>query len=226
MSQPDSPAGRASLKALDAIAPSGLHPARPFTRPGPPGKPDGVPARPEAQAPPRGGRVRLPASQASSPSEPRSPPRPAKPGTRAMGTTSPDHHELAARRREVARLAGQPVRFGTADGECADRPGHGLAAVVLALLLRRNQPCTPRMIAEALIEADGVVGDPDRLTQAIAHELAEAAEPAAGALFARQAARDNLWTASPGFLAWLATGPRPGVEGQGHGTICGPANDG
>ena len=78
MSRPDSPAGRASPRALDIVAPSGLRPARP---PGPPGTPDSVPSWSEALRPPcgglageeRGGRGKAPGVTRQRPSGARTP---------------------------------------------------------------------------------------------------------------------------------------------------------
>ena len=138
---------------------------------------------------------------------------------------SADDHASAASRREVAHLAGRPVRFGGLKGGAPGPAAHDLRAVILALLLRRNRPCTPQMLAQALIEADGVASDRARLTEAIARELAENAAPAEGALFARRPTRDNLWTPSKSFLDWLAAGQSQTALNIPHRAPCGPAND-
>lgn len=142
-----------------------------------------------------------------------------------MARVSPGECSPTAPGLEVAHLAGRPLRPG---GLKNDTPGpavHDLGAVILALLLRRNRPCTPQMLAQALIEADGVASDRTRLTEAIERELVENAAPAEGPLFARRPTRDDLWTPSRSFLDWLAAGQSQTALNIPHKVPRGPAND-
>jgi hypothetical protein len=91
--------------------------------------------------------------------------------------------------------------------------GLPLCDLILAVLLRRNRPCSPQEIVEVIADAGLDVPDRQRFTAAIQTELVTAALPGEAALFELQGSRDDHWGPSAAFTAWLMNRGLPSLQG-------------
>ena len=104
--------------------------------------------------------------------------------------------------------------------------GLPLCDLILAVLLRRNRPCSPQEIVEVIADAGLDVPDRQQFMAAIQTVLVNAARPGEAVLFELQGSRDGHWGPSAAFTAWLMAKSLPSLRnGMPDGQIE-AANDG